>query len=303
MQVLSSYQNGNTQVTLYDDGSKEREYEGIPQPLFPESIDVKITNYCDAGCSFCHEKSTTQGLHGDLEKLKEILATLPSGVELAIGGGNPLSHPELKNFLIWMKQRGLIANITVNQKHVEKYQDFLLDCLSEDLIKGLGISYNATKYLPHILPLIQATDNLVFHVIMGINPVTDIEKLNQVCKQENKECKILILGYKHFGFGINYYLKNKKIDDNKYRWYTQLPMYFKDSNLILSFDNLAIKQLNLKRFFTDKAWETFYMGDDFIFTMYIDAVNQQFSPSSTSDIRTGFENSTLRGYFCNTKRN
>jgi len=59
--ILHSYQNGNTLVNLYNDGTKTREYEGEPKPVFPESIDVKITNYCDAGCTFCHEKSTRLG--------------------------------------------------------------------------------------------------------------------------------------------------------------------------------------------------------------------------------------------------
>lgn len=299
MKLLNEYLNGNVTVEIYSDGTKKRAFAGKPFPIHPESIDVKITDFCDAKCSYCHEKSTMLGEHGDLGKLKEVLQPLPPGVELAIGGGNPLSHPDLIPFLIWCKEKGLIANITVNQKHIEQYQTLILDLIEKDLIKGLGISYSSENYLKFISSLLQKTNNLVFHVIMGINSVEDIEKLHDFCNEQNKVCKILILGYKHFGFGINYYLRNLKIEDNKYQWYTQLFNYFKEEDLILSFDNLGIEQLNLQRFFTKESWETFYMGDDFTFTMYIDAVKQEFAHSSTSLNRVSFSEISLFDYFQN----
>jgi intein/homing endonuclease len=53
MTTINTYQNGNTTVTLMSDGTKIREYEGVPLVLHPESIDIKITDYCDMGCSYC----------------------------------------------------------------------------------------------------------------------------------------------------------------------------------------------------------------------------------------------------------
>lgn len=58
MEILNQYINGNTLVTIYNDGTKIREYNKDPQPEFPESIDLKITDYCDMGCPYCHESST-----------------------------------------------------------------------------------------------------------------------------------------------------------------------------------------------------------------------------------------------------
>jgi organic radical activating enzyme len=295
--ILFSYLNGNTKVTLYEDGTKERVYSEKPVPEFPESIDVKITNYCDAGCSFCHEKSTIRGSHGDLEKLKEVLAPLPQGVEIAIGGGNPLSHPNLISFLEWLKEKGLVANMTINQKHIKEYQTLILSLIEKSLIRGVGVSYSSSAYLKDIGVILDHTNNLVFHMILGLNKPKDIEELNSFCKEHNKKCKVLLLGYKKFGLGIDYYLKNKKIDDNKYRWYVEIPLYFKSPNLVLSFDNLAIKRLKIRRFFTDKAWDEFYMGDDFVFSMYIDAVTQNFAPSSTSNTRTSFNKTNLFSFF------
>lgn len=217
------------------------------------------------------------------------------------GGGNPLSHPDLIWFLEKIKTQGLVANITINQKHLSTYKELILKLIKEQLVMGVGISYSSSKYLVDIEPILLATNNVVFHVIMGINPVSDVEKLNAFCLKHNKECKILVLGYKHYGFGINYYVKNKKIEDVKYNWYTTLASYFKNNNLILSFDNLAIEQLKLRRYFTDSAWEQFFMGNDFVFTMYIDGVEQNFAPSSTSTNRQSFKDVSLVDYFQNNR--
>ena len=97
-QLLQKYENGNYTVFLYTDGTKEKiTQEECFKAEFPDSIDLKISNYCDANCPMCHENSGTHGLHADLNA--SFLSSLPAGIELAIGGGNPLSHPDLIPFL------------------------------------------------------------------------------------------------------------------------------------------------------------------------------------------------------------
>ena len=71
---------------------------------------------------------------------------------------------------------------------------------------------------------------------------------------------------------------------------------------MVSFDNLAIEQLDVKRLFTNKGWDKFYMGDDFCSTMYIDAIKQNYAPTSRSSDRRSFDQYTLLEYF-NTERN
>ena len=66
-QLLQKYKNGNYTVFLYTDGTKEKiTEEEYFKAEFPDSIDLKITNYCDANCPMCHEKSTRNGKHGNL---------------------------------------------------------------------------------------------------------------------------------------------------------------------------------------------------------------------------------------------
>lgn len=287
MEQIAKYKNGNTTVTIMNDGTKIREYENTAEILHPESIDVKITDYCDMGCAYCHESSTTNGVHADLNKLLEVINELPAGVELAIGGGNPLSHPNLIEFLQALKAKGIIANLTVNQGHLKTFQDMIIYLIKDELIKGVGISITSNNF-NYIKPLLEITDNIVYHIIAGVNKVEVVEKLIELGK-----CKVLVLGYKFFGFGVNFH--SKEVDAELKRWYKYLPNFI--GKCTLSFDNLAIEQLKVKRLFTHEGWMKFYMGDDFCFTMYIDAVKQEYAPTSRSKFRKSFNDCSLFNYF------
>ena len=54
---------------------------------------------------------------------------------------------------------------------------------------------------------------------------------------------------------------------------------------VVSFDNLAIKQLDVQNKLTKNQWDEFYQGDDGTMTMYIDGVKQQFATTSTCPTR------------------
>jgi MoaA/NifB/PqqE/SkfB family radical SAM enzyme len=288
METIVKYDNGNTTVTILSNGTKIREFEDVPYINHPESIDVKITDYCDMGCVYCHESSTIKGKHADLTKLLVILDELPKGVELAIGGGNPLAHPDIIDFLIKLKEKGFIPNLTVNQGHLKTYQDLLVYLLENNLIYGLGISIVNNNFT-YIKLLVKLTNNIVYHVIAGVNNIDVIDKIIT----EIGESKFLILGYKQFGFGVEHY--NLDVDKNIEHWKKTLRKYI--GKCTLSFDNLGIEQLNVREYFTDEGWEQFYMGDDFCYTMYIDAVKQEYAPTSRSNKRKSFAECSLLEYF------
>jgi hypothetical protein len=61
--ILYRYENGNHRVTLFSDGTKLKETINPNDNHFtyncPESFDLKITDYCDAGCAYCFVPGTT----------------------------------------------------------------------------------------------------------------------------------------------------------------------------------------------------------------------------------------------------
>lgn len=289
MDVLYSYQNGDYKVTIYSDGTKEREWDETKpcKPNLPESIDVKITDFCDLNCPYCHESSTTKGTHGNLDELLVALDGLPSGTELAIGGGNPLSHPGLYDFLQKAKRRGFIPNLTVNQRHIKVHLDLLKRLVSEGLVYGIGVSLSNPKELESIREI--GSQHIVFHVIAGVNSLADVKEIQ--ANWENS--KILVLGYKDFGRGAAF--RSPKVSKSLKEWYGGIGDLLGSGSF--SFDNLAIDQLDIKRLVTDKAWSKFFQGEDFSFSMYMDAVERTFAPTSRSSDRIPWSLMSLSKYF------
>lgn len=274
MKLLGTYKNGNYTTRIYEDGTRIRETEDDEFiPSFSENMDIKITNYCDMGCKFCHEGSTTSGKHGEILNEK-FIDTLHPYQEVALGGGDITSHPDLIPFLQKLKDKKVITNITVNQKHFEEKQELIKKLVDEKLVYGIGVSLvNPTD---EFINLIKQYPNAVIHVINGIISSNDLEKLY------DKNLKILILGYKHLRRGDDYYDKHP-LDISIRQAYLEKNLHkilpcFK----VVSFDNLAIEQLNVKNLLTDKEWEEFYQGNDGTSTYYIDMVERKFAKSSTA---------------------
>ena len=274
MNVLGSYKNGNYTVTIYEDGTKIRENDLdtlIPDTV--ESFDFLITKWCDIGCPFCHEDAKTDGKHGDILNLK-FLETLHPYTEIAIGGGYTLAHPDFDKFLQYCKEKKFIPSMTVNQIHFERDFDRIKKMVDDKLIYGLGISL--TDPSDEFIEKVKQIPNAVIHVINGIVTLEQLQKLS------GNGLKILILGYKEFRRGVIYLNhETEKIKKNKRDLYYHIPFiishgWFK----VISFDNLAISQLDIRGIMSPEDWKTFYMGDDGEYTMYIDAVNQTFAKNS-----------------------
>lgn len=277
MKLIGGYTNGNYKITLFDNGTKIRKTEDDDfKPNFSENCDCKITNKCDMGCAYCHENSTPEGKHGDILNAK-FLDTLHPYTEIAIGGGNALSHPDLVEFLKKLKDKRVIANITINQFHLINSFDFVQELIEEKLINGIGISL--CELTDNFIETVKKIPNAVIHVINGIITPEDLLTLS------GNDLKILILGYKRFRRGNDWFaLKESEINDNS-KWLKEnLKGLIKDFQVI-SFDNLAIEQLDVKKIMSEENWEKFYMGDDGTMTFYIDMVEEEFAKSSTSTER------------------
>lgn len=291
MGILGQYQNGNYSVTILSDGTKIRENNlDFFDAEFPESMDIKITNVCDMGCPMCHEDSKPNGKHGDILNLP-FLDSLHEFTELAIGGGNPLSHPDFIPFLHLLKERKLIANVTVNEVHFMKNIPLLLELAEQGLIYGLGVSYtggdreNTYRFADEVSKF----PNAVIHIINGIVSMEQISWLSE----RNRGLKTLILGYKDFRRGADHHVRVGQIVDDKMKdMYEYLPKIIENAWFkAVSFDNLAISQLDVKRLMPEEDWEVFYMGDDgrdgelSSASMYVDAVVGQFAKNSCSTER------------------
>jgi hypothetical protein len=281
MQLLSTYRNGNYFVDIFDDGTKIRRNNlDSLEPEFSESIDCKITDYCDVGCVFCYENSTNFGKHADILN-NPFFDTIHQYTEIALGGGSPILHPDLIPFLEKLKSKNVLPSMTINQKHfVEKYQ-FIKDLVDRKLIYGVGVSVSSVN--DELIDKLKKIPNAVVHVIAGI--------FNQELygKLAGQNLKILILGYKDLGRGA---FKSKTeselltIESNMNWLKANLKQIMhRNSFFALCFDNLALDQLNVKDAIGAEKWESFYMGDDGSYTFFVDLVEGKFCKNSISQDR------------------
>ena len=273
--MIGKYKNGNYIVSLYEDGTKIRETEDNDFiPAFSECCDVKITDKCDGGCAFCYEGCTANGQHGDLNA--EFLNHMHPYTELAING-NDLTHPDLIPFLKRMKEQKVVVSMTVNQKHFERNYDFIKNLSMTGLIHGVGISLSEAT--PDFIKMVKSIPNSVIHVINGIITPEDVNML------ADNDLKMLILGYKRLRRGEEYYANEEENILVNQQWMKDHIAEVVDRFRVVSFDNLSIKQLDVRRLLTDEEWEEFFMGEDSEFTFYIDLVEKKFGKNSLATER------------------
>ena len=280
--IIGIYKNGNYLVTMLSDGTKIRSTkENVFISSFAENCDVKITDKCDGGCPFCYEGCTNSGSHGKLMNIDgtpywDFMNTLKPYTELALNG-NDLTHPELMPFLEFLKNKKVFANLTVNQKHFNIHKDFLKKLMDNKLIWGLGISLSNSND-NELFSFAEENQNVVIHTIAGVLNENDFKNIS-----EYKKLKLLILGYKTLERGKTYMEANNSYIHNNINWLRYKLSTFINTFNVVSFDNLAIDQLNVKDLlFKDKnnEWDQFYMGNDGEYTFYIDLVKGEFSKNS-----------------------
>lgn len=266
---LAAFRNGGFEVEVFADGTKvRRTLDASVAPIHPEHFDLKITGWCDAGCAWCHEGSTTKGEHGDLRATVDLLRGMQSGTEVAIGGGDPLSHPDFAWFVREVRGFGLIPSVTVNGRHLERSLTLLKELTGEGSLFGVGVSFH--KELPQ-----WDYPHLVHHMIAGVDSPAVLDGID-------RPLKILLLGYKRFGRGEKLFeVRPEPVQRLIAQWHRELPAIAAKHHL--SFDNLAIEQLAPRRLFRDQArYDARFMGEEGAFGMYIDAVTQTFALSSYS---------------------
>lgn len=280
-EILYKYDNWSDIVTIYTDGTKIREnLNNNIRTKQPESIDLKITNYCNAWCQYCHENSNIDWLHWilNIDFFKWIIPWM----EVAIGWWNPLDHPWLISFLRDLKSLGIITNITINSIHLtqEKYINLTRLLIQEELVYGIGISYNS-NFFDKIPNDIKNYKNAVIHVIFWLVWIKDFDIL--------KWFKILILWYKNHWRWINY----KNIKQLEYSNKLIYSLLWKEH---LCFDNLAIKQLKLLDVLNPELVKDVYMWWDWENTFYVDLVKWSYSITSYKKFNMKLENTLLECY-------
>lgn len=275
MKLLGQYRNGTYFVSIYSDGTKVRMApDDVFIPDFAENVDVQTSNRCNNNCSFCYAGCTPDGSFGKLLGWR-FLESLHPYTEMALNLNFPVQD-DFIDFLKYLKTKKVIANVTVNQNHFEQHEPYIKSLYEQDLIHGLGVSL--VKPTVDFINKIKCYPDAVIHVINGIVTPWQLDRMS------NNGLKLLILGYKDIGRGVDYKSDHSdKIETNQRYISNHIEELIKKFKVI-SFDNLALEQINVRRLLSDEQWEEFYMGDDGTVTFFINLVEGYFAANSLSSI-------------------
>lgn len=272
MEKIADYINGNAHIVMYEDGTRIMETDDVGFNFeYPTNNDVTITHKCSQGCPYCYLGCTPEGKHADLSA--KFFDTINAGAELAINL-NDMDHPQLDEFLEKMKSQGVFVNGTVNQAQFMVNYERLKRLCREKFLWGVGVSLREPD--DEFISKIQEFPNAVIHVINGILKPDDIEKLR------DRGLKLLILGYKDLNRGVSYREENSGTVSLRQRYLKDVLASMVSHFACISFDNLAIEQLNvretLKDFIAD--WDEVYQGDEGSSTFAVDLVDGTFGINS-----------------------
>lgn len=297
--VLATYENGNHYECIFEDGTKIKDTINQNDDhftySFPTNFDFKINNRCDGGCKYCHENSTVNGSVPELMPLVDtnFFKSLHAGTEIAIGGGNIFESKDLIPFLRALKEKGIIANVTINQKHFFPNLDRITSMIKQGLVHGIGVSLvdSSDKSFIESLRFLRKNkldENLVIHVINGILTQKDIPILIGQ--------KILILGYKDLRRGHSLLESSWPEIIRNQKWLKSNLKQLSNLTRVMSFDCLGIEQLEPKEVLgiSDDEYDSIFQGADTdvrdadgnitCATMYIDLPNMQVGRMSTAPL-------------------
>jgi radical SAM protein with 4Fe4S-binding SPASM domain len=139
------YGNTETGLTMRWGGSPQVNPVYAP---WPELADISISNHCTKECGFCYRDSGRNYSFMSVEQYEYVLSALRSErwesvFQVALGGGEPLEHPDFREIIRKTNEKGIVVNFTTN--------GIYLDAETVDFLKGrigaLAISADGLRKL------------------------------------------------------------------------------------------------------------------------------------------------------------
>jgi hypothetical protein len=243
----------------------------------PELVDIKITDFCPYNCDFCYQSSTVKGEHAnsyEIYKLASALGELKV-FEVALGGGEPTLHPEFGTILRYFREAGIVPNFTTKNlnwlRDPKKWIKWL------DHAGAFAYSANDEKDIAELATLLDYNgiehQRANIHIVMG---TVDEWKFTRMMREaQEKLISVTLLGYKRFGFGLDY-------EHIPYHWWISKVMERADQRpygAAVSIDTVLAKEYE-DQILAAQVPSWLFTTEEGQFSCYIDAVKNKMGPSS-----------------------
>lgn len=273
--------------------------EDTKKAKFPTLVDISITSFCDRGCKFCYQSSTTSGNHADVNIVKNILTELRNNncLEVVFGGGEPTSHPDFSEIVEFANKLGFVVGVTTKNYNLLNYPD-IQTVLSH--INTLAISCNSIsecKKAAHVFDGIEdfmISPEAYFQTVLGLNDTYELSELIQ-CVYDNSNYysrNLNLLGYKDFGFGKNESPKDVSGWINVVKEINEIDKYRK---LDIGVDSIVVKKYRQELLDAGVDYRNL-VGEEGKFSCYIDCVKNTIAASSFTDTTFDFDSNWLQTF-------
>lgn len=270
------------------DGTKLRFAIGpYAKARVPELVDIKITDWCDMGCSFCYQGSWLGGKHASMDNMNYIIEQLSSAKvpEIAAGGGETLDHPHVVEIFKKFYEAGIIPNFTT--KKPARVRQLWSEI--SPYIGGFAYSaetpgqiYSASKVMREI-----PQSKIALHYVMGLGDKNHFKDYMKAASDVGY--RVTLLGYKTSGRG-------KDVIPFPYEWWIEAvneliqegncPSLSIDTPLAAEYDGrMPVDKYN-------------YHTQEGKFSMYIDAVSMKMGASSFESLENlvDFNDNWIKSY-------
>ncbi len=180
----------------------------------PTLVDMQITSVCTQGCPHCYASSVYRGEHmpfGDMCRIFDDCAK--AGVlQIALGGGDPLLHPNFVDAIRAVRERGMVPNVTTSGAYFtdENLQALRKYCGAVALsLEGVGRRYSARRALGwkgFLAALSRLQENDIHTVLQVTVGSSNLETVPDIVKfaLTQKLYGVIFLAYKPVGRGESF---------------------------------------------------------------------------------------------------
>lgn len=250
----------------------------------PELVDIKITDHCTKNCTYCYQGSSSTGKHADINSIYSVVVTLSklNTFEVAIGGGEPTTHPKFIEILEMFHNNGIVPSFSTRD------EQWIVDNWNriKPLIGAIGLSIDSADVLSaKLLKLKPFREErkqplkITVQVIVGSCSEDELIKILNVCNEN--DVTLLLLGWKSSNRGSCGPLQDVNLEK-------VLESFFKDYETTrhwngpnLAFDTVLVQKM--ETWLNEKSNPWYFTKHEGAHSMYIDCVLKRMAKSSYSE--------------------
>ena len=181
----------------------------------PTIIDFQITERCSQNCPHCYAASSPDASHLPMKDIIMVLDQIRDlGVfQLALGGGEPLEHPDIRNILRACHERGILCNLTTSGHRLSLKNLIALKryCGAVGVsLEAVGERYRLvrqqgfTRFDRSLNLLLKAGIPTVLQVTLSVENLIDVPSIVDFCLTRPNLYGVIFLAYKPVGRGAGF---------------------------------------------------------------------------------------------------